>query len=202
MSPREASCRENTTSDRCPWTYKVLINGGRKIAFFDDLSPFGSCIPPKTQLCYMLSAERKAARNPIREDVLQMTFHCLIVGSRGYTDYASFKAKCDALLAEKTDIEIVSGGASGTDAMEERYAHEHGYSLQVFPADWSRYGNRAGYVRNREMHSYISAHADRGVIAFWDGMGRGTAQSFALSKEFDNPIRVVRVGSDRDLPIP
>ena len=184
MSPREASCRENTTSDRCPWTYKVLINGDREIAFFDDLSPFGSCIPPKTQLYYMLSAERKAARNPIREDVLQMTFHCLIVGSRGYTDYASFKAKCDALLAEKTDIEIVSGGASGTDARAERYAHEHGYSLQVFPADWSRYGNRAGYVRNREMHSYISA------------------QSFALAKEFDNPIRVVRVGSDRDLPIP
>lgn len=39
-----------------------------------------------------------------------MTFHCLIVGSRGYTDYASFKAKCDALLAGRTDIEIVSGG--------------------------------------------------------------------------------------------
>ena len=39
-----------------------------------------------------------------------MTFHCLIVGSRGYTDYASFKAKCDALLAGRIDIEIVSGG--------------------------------------------------------------------------------------------
>lgn len=54
-----------------------------------------------------------------------MAFHCLIVGSRGYTDYASFKAKCDALLAEKSDIEIVSGGASGTDALAERYALLH-----------------------------------------------------------------------------
>lgn len=122
-----------------------------------------------------------------------MTFHCLIVGSRDYTDYVSFKAKCDALLADRTDIEIVSGGASGTDAFAERYAHEHGYSLQVFPAEWSRYGKRAGYVRNREMHSYISAFADRGVIAFWDGASRGTAQSFALSKEFDNPLRIIRV---------
>ena len=69
-----------------------------------------------------------------------MTFHCLIVGSRGYTDYASFKAKCDALLAGKTDIEIVSGGCSGTDALAERYAHSNGYPLQIFPADWSRYG--------------------------------------------------------------
>ena len=116
-----------------PLAYTVFKSGDRRIAFFDVLSPIGSCVQPKIQLYYMLSAGRKAARNPIREDVLQMTFHCLIVGSRGYTDYASFKAKCDALLAGKTDIEIVSGGASGTDAMAERYAHDHGYSLQISP---------------------------------------------------------------------
>lgn len=131
-----------------------------------------------------------------------MTFHCLIVGSRGYTDYASFKAKCDALLAGRTDIEIVSGGASGTDAMAGRYARELDYSLQVFPADWSRYGKRAGYVRNREMHSYISTHADRGVIAFWDGSSKGTAQSFALAREFDNPLRVIRIDSCRSFSAP
>ena len=69
-----------------------------------------------------------------------MTFHCLIVGSRSYTDYGAFKAKCDALLADKTDIEIVSGGCSGADAIAERYAHSHGYPLQIFPADWSDMG--------------------------------------------------------------
>lgn len=126
-----------------------------------------------------------------------MTFHCMIVGSRGYNDYAAFKVKCDALLAGRADIEIVTGGASGTDAMAGRYARELGYSLQVFPADWSRYGKRAGYVRNREMHSYISTHADRGVIAFWDGQSKGTAQSFALAREFDNPLRVIRIDSCR-----
>lgn len=131
-----------------------------------------------------------------------MTFHCLIVGSRGYNDYAAFKAKCDALLAGRTDIEIVTGGASGTDAMAGRYARELGYSLQVFPADWSRYGKRAGYVRNREMHSYISTHADRGVIAFWDGSSKGTAQSFALAREFDNPLRVIRIDSCRSFSDP
>jgi len=131
-----------------------------------------------------------------------MTFHCLIVGSRSYTDYASFKAKCDTLLADKADIEIVSGGASGTDAMAERYAHELGYSLQIFPAEWSRYGKRAGYVRNREMHAYISTFAERGVIAFWDGTSKGTAQSFALAKEFGNPIRVVRIADPQGSPTP
>lgn len=122
-----------------------------------------------------------------------MTFHCMIIGSRGYTDYDAFKAKCDALLADKTDIEIVSGGCSGTDALAERYAQSHGYPLQIFPADWSRYGKRAGYARNREMHAYISTFPERGVIAFWDGHSKGTAQSFALAKEFDNPIRIIRI---------
>ena len=48
------------------------------------------------------------------------------------------------------------------------------------------------------MHSYISTFADRGVIAFWDGRSKGTAQSFALSKEFDNPLRIVRIDSGGD----
>lgn len=43
------------------------------------------------------------------------------------------------------------------------------------------------------MHSYISTFIDRGVIAFWDGQSKGTAQSFALSMEFDNPLRVIRI---------
>lgn len=131
-----------------------------------------------------------------------MTFHCLIVGSRGYTDYNAFKAKCDALLTDKTDIEIVSGGCSGADALAERYAHERGYSLQIFPAEWSRYGKRAGYVRNREMHAYISTFPERGVIAFWDGQSKGTAQSFALAKEFDNPIRIIRIDSRHGIYTP
>lgn len=63
-------------------------------------------------------------------------------------------------------------------------------------------GNGAGYVRNREMHSYISTHADRGVIAFWDGSSKGTAQSFALAREFDNPLRVIRIDSCRSFSDP
>ncbi len=56
---------------------------------------------------------------------------------RGYTDYAPHSRRnAMPCSPDKTDIaEIVSGGASGTDAMAERYAHEHGYSLQIFPAD-------------------------------------------------------------------
>lgn len=53
MSQREVSSRENTISDRCPWTYTVLKSGDREIAFFDVLLPLGSCILLTIQLYYM-----------------------------------------------------------------------------------------------------------------------------------------------------
>lgn len=126
-----------------------------------------------------------------------MSFHCLIVGSRTFEDYDFLKEKVDHLLGNHTDVEIVSGGAAGADSLAERYANDRNFPLQVFPPDWMRYGKRAGYVRNREMHQYISTFKDRGVIAFWDGKSKGTAQNFRLAKEFDNPLRIVRYGGPR-----
>lgn len=88
---------------------------------------------------------------------------------------------------------IISGGANGTDALAKRYAEEKGFAFKEFSADWNQYGKRAGYIRNRIMHEYLSKQKSRGVIAFWDGKSKGTTHSFELAKEFDNPIRVVRV---------
>ena len=57
---------------------------------------------------------------------------------------------------------------------------------------WKKYGKKAGYIRNREMHEFISHFKKRGVVAFWDGKSKGTAHSFELAKEFNNDIKVVR----------
>lgn len=121
------------------------------------------------------------------------TFYCLIVGSRSFSDYELFTAKCDLLLRNWGSVVIVSGGAQGADALAKRYAADRGYRYREFPADWDTYGRRAGYIRNRAMHEYISTHVNRGVIAFWDGKSRGTHQSFSLAESYSNPLRVVRV---------
>ena len=41
--------------------------------------------------------------------------------------------------------------------------------MRVFPADWDKYGKRAGYLRNVQMAEYADA-----LLAFWDGESRGT----------------------------
>lgn len=97
-------------------------------------------------------------------------FRVIIAGCRDYTDYEALKAYTDRMLSNITDeIQIVSGGASGADALGERYAREKGYSLKRFPADWNQYGRSAGPKRNRQMAQYADA-----LIAFWDGVSRGT----------------------------
>jgi len=119
-------------------------------------------------------------------------FFLLIVGTRTFADYATFVAKADQMLSEQVAagrrIVIVTGGAAGADSMAERYAHEKGYQLYVFEADWEK--NSGGYERNKRMHEYIAKQHRMGVLAFWDGKSKGTSHSFALAKKYGNPIKV------------
>jgi len=85
-------------------------------------------------------------------------------------DYHNYQSLLEAVAESKFDItEVVSGGASGVDALGERYAHENGIPLKVFPADWAKHGNAAGPLRNKEMAIYADA-----LIALWDGQSKGT----------------------------
>ena len=84
-------------------------------------------------------------------------------------------------------MEIVCGGATGADTLGKRFAEELGYSVKMFPADWKKYGRRAGPVRNQQMGEYADA-----LIAFWDGISHGTKNmiDYAMSKGLK--VRVVR----------
>lgn len=119
-------------------------------------------------------------------------FFCLVVGSRNFSDYEFMKKKLDHLLKNQPNVVIVSGGARGADFLAERYAKEKGYPLKVFPANWNALGKSAGYIRNEEMHSYISKAEKRGCVAFWDGKSKGTKHNFELVKKYNNPLRVIR----------
>ena len=97
-------------------------------------------------------------------------FKVIIAGTRTFDDYEALKAYADYKLGQiKEDIEIISGGATGADALGERYAKEKGYLLRRFPADWKQYGRAAGVRRNKEMAQNADA-----LIAFWNGESRGT----------------------------
>lgn len=109
----------------------------------------------------------------------------IIAGSRDFDDYELLRSYCDHVLQNQKDIEIVSGTAKGADHLGERYAIEKGYKTTRFPADWSRHGKAAGYIRNEEMAKYGEA-----LIAFWNGNSKGTEHMINLANKYNLKIRV------------
>jgi hypothetical protein len=95
----------------------------------------------------------------------------IIAGGRDYQDYSELKRRVISIveLNKWENIEVVSGGADGTDKMGERLASQAAWPVTKFPADWKTYGKSAGPMRNREMANYADA-----LIAFWDGKSKGT----------------------------
>lgn len=120
-------------------------------------------------------------------------FYCLIVGSRTFNDYELLKRKTDYFLQNYQDIVIVSGGARGADTLAKKYAQEKEYKYIEFTADWNTHGKSAGYIRNEQMHKFLSEHKLRGCIVFWDGNSKGTKHNFALAKKYTTPIKIVYV---------
>ena len=107
-----------------------------------------------------------------------------IVGSRTITD---MNVLIDAL--QEYDItEIVSGGARGVDTMAEDYAVANDIDTIIFPADWERYGKRAGYLRNVQIVDY----ADE-VLALWDGKSRGTKHTIDIAHRAGKPVTIVTI---------
>ena len=114
-------------------------------------------------------------------------FKVVIAGTRTFNDYEALAAYADKMLSRTTDeIEIVSGGASGADALGERYAKERGYKLKRFPADWDKHGKAAGPIRNAQMADYADA-----LIAFWDGKSRGTKSMIDLAASRGLRIKIM-----------
>lgn len=129
-------------------------------------------------------------------------FFCLVVGSRTFNDYDLLCNKLDHLLQNQDKIVIVSGGAKGADSLAERYAKEHNYELIIFPAKWDELGKRAGYVRNTEMHEFISHFSKRGCVAFWDGKSKGTKHNFDLAKKHNTTIKTIRFAISNSAKLP
>lgn len=113
----------------------------------------------------------------------------IIAGSRDFSDYKLLCESLDELIAGfgENAIEFVSGTCRGADRLGERYAKEKGFPVKRFPANWGTYGKRAGVLRNAQMADYADT-----LIAFWDGMSRGTKNMISEAGRKHLKVFVVR----------
>lgn len=112
----------------------------------------------------------------------------VIAGSRHYNNYEEAKEYIDFCISnikKEHQLVFVSGCCYGADALGERYANENGYKLELFPADWKKYGRSAGPKRNLEMAKIADY-----VICFWDGKSKGTHSMIEYAKKLNKPLKI------------
>lgn len=116
----------------------------------------------------------------------------IIAGGRDFINYSLLEFEVKKFIVEhnlQLPIEIVSGHARGADTMGERFAHKYKLDLKIFPAEWDKYGNRAGPIRNEEMAKYCELQY---AIIFWDGQSSGSKNMIENSKKYNLTYKIVR----------
>lgn len=76
----------------------------------------------------------------------------LIFGGRRFTDLAMLARSIKGFQASvgKPDL-IITGGASGADFLGTELAKSWRIPYREFPAEWVKFGNDAGPIRNQQM---------------------------------------------------
>lgn len=126
-----------------------------------------------------------------------------IVGGRDFNNYDLLKTEVSKLILDTSDVEIVSGGAKGADALAERFAKEFNYPIKIFKAEWDKidvgkvyikynkygkpYNALAGFIRNRKLVEYSDV-----VIAFWDFSSHGTMNTLEIVRELNKRVIIVK----------
>ena len=100
--------------------------------------------------------------NTMRPNAIKL----LVAGSRSFNKYFVF-AKYMNYFFERhpgSFVQILSGGAIGTDTLAQLYAKARGIPILIIYPDWRKFGNRAGFIRTEQLVR-LATHA----IIFLDG---------------------------------
>lgn len=109
-----------------------------------------------------------------------------IIGSRTFDNYSLLQETLEFYKPKITLV--VSGAAKGADSLGERWAIQNNIKTLIFPADWEKYGKRAGFIRNEDIIKNCDC-----VIAFWDGISKGTAHGLSLCEKYNMPYKIIKI---------
>lgn len=121
-----------------------------------------------------------------------MNHYVLVCGSRTYTNGDLIRAHLSELRDAYGDgrVRVIHGAAEGADSLAQAAAEALNLRVKSFPADWSKHGKRAGYLRNLQMLDLLLDRRSEGhwveVIAYTSGpleTSKGTAMMVKLARE-------------------
>jgi len=92
----------------------------------------------------------------------------IVCGGRDFTDYKYINSNLDALHQSQPITCVVHGDARGVDRAAAQWATKNKIMVIPYPADWNKYGNSAGPIRNTLM---LKEERPEAVVAFPGGAG-------------------------------
>lgn len=110
----------------------------------------------------------------------------LVCGGRDFIDKGALRDAMNAVVGHDKTVVVIHGGARGADSLAGEIAAEAKVPVQVFPADWDKYGKRAGFLRNTQM---LKEGKPDVVLAAPGGVG--TAMMVRIAREAG--VRVVEI---------
>lgn len=78
-------------------------------------------------------------------------YRILVCGSRTWSDYEYIYTHLKHAKDFRGANELVHGDARGADRLAGKSGKDLGYTVIPVPADWDKYGKKAGPIRNQRM---------------------------------------------------
>ncbi len=116
----------------------------------------------------------------------------LVSGSRDFPYPHLVRQTLHNLLTPEDSL--MHGCARGVDTWAGETAQSCGATVLRRPADWDRYGKRAGILRNHQMFEEARQFPNLLVLIFWDGHSRGTKHMIHLCTLAQLPHHIIRPG--------
>lgn len=102
----------------------------------------------------------------------------IIAGGRSRRISKNDKDLLDEIYEQEDIDTVISGDCKGVDQDGSEWAESKGIRVWRYPAEWQKYGKRAGPIRNEEMAKTADA-----VVLFPGGVG--TESMFNLAKKYN-----------------
>ena len=120
-------------------------------------------------------------------------FTIVVSGTRhGASDISKLHDTLKEIASPYKSIHLVHGGCRGVDIQCANYGVEMGWKVTQVDAEWSKYGSRAGPIRNKQM---LKDYKPDVVVCFPHATreSKGTYSTIRLAKDVCNNIIVVKV---------
>lgn len=115
----------------------------------------------------------------------------LVCGGRDFSDTEFLFWFLDEVHFRRPITLVIHGGARGADGLAGHWARAREVPCDVYPANWNKYRNAAGPIRNQQM---LDEGTPDLVIAFPGGAG--TADMVSRSRKEGVKVHCVNYRSD------